>query len=150
VVDDLCNDSTEVAFIEGTLNPSKSGICVPIYYLVGRPEAVHMDAQQRLLLERAWEALQAAPDQASVAAAARTAVIVGIGTVDYTSMSAHLGVGIYVATGAPHNASSPPSVALPSHQGRASAGGDNVHHVMPPALPTLPTHEPVSLHAPFG
>ena len=65
-----------------------------------------MDAQQRLLLEHAWEALQTAPDQAN-AAAARTAVIVGIGTVDYTSVSAHLGVGIYVATGkAPLRASS--------------------------------------------
>ena len=57
-----------------------------------------MDAQQRLLLERSMEALQAsAPDQATPPA--RTSVIVGIGTVDYTSMSAHLGVGIYVATG---------------------------------------------------
>ena len=62
-----------------------------------RPEAVHMDAQQRLLLEKSWEALQAAP--AGAYDSARTAVIVGIGTVDYTSMSSHLGVGIYVATG---------------------------------------------------
>ena len=45
-----------------------------------------MDAQQRLLLERSMEALQAsAPDQATPPA--RTSVIVGIGTVDYTSMS---------------------------------------------------------------
>lgn len=64
---------------------------------MSRPEAVHMDAQQRLLLEKSWEALQAAP--ASAYDSTRTAVIVGIGTVDYTYMSAHLGVGIYVATG---------------------------------------------------
>ena len=55
-----------------------------------------MDPQQRLLLEGSWEALLLAklletPD---------TSVIVGIGTVDYTSMCSHLGVGIYVATGA--------------------------------------------------
>ena len=56
-----------------------------------------MDAQQRLLLEKSWEALQAAPTSAYDSA--RTAVIVGIGTIDYTSMSSHLGVGIYVATG---------------------------------------------------
>ena len=55
-----------------------------------------MDAQQRLLLERGLEALHA---PAGTAPDARTAVVVGIGTVDYTSMSAHLGVGIYVATG---------------------------------------------------
>ncbi len=58
-----------------------------------------MDAQQRLLLEQSWEVLQAAP--ASAHDSATTAVIVGIGTVDYTFMSSHLGVGIYVATGRP-------------------------------------------------
>lgn len=57
-----------------------------------------MDAQQRLLLEKSWEALQGAGN-AAADASARTSVIVGIGTVDYTSMSSHLGVGIYVATG---------------------------------------------------
>ena len=61
-----------------------------------RTEAIYMDPQQRLLLEGSWEALlmtklQETPD---------TSVIVGIGTVDYTSMCSHLGVGIYVATGA--------------------------------------------------
>ena len=65
-------------------------------HLSCRTEAIYMDPQQRLLLEGSWEALlltkvQETPD---------TSVIVGIGTVDYTSMCSHLGVGIYVATGA--------------------------------------------------
>jgi acyl transferase domain-containing protein len=58
-----------------------------------------MDAQQRLLLERSFEALAIAPVAAN---AQRTAVFVGIGTVDYVTMSAHLGVGMYVASGAIH------------------------------------------------
>ena len=57
-----------------------------------------MDAQQRLLLERSHEALAAAP--APPGGPQRTAVFVGIGTVDYVTMSAHLGVGMYVASGA--------------------------------------------------
>ena len=56
-----------------------------------------MDAQQRLLLERSFEALAAA---SALTHAQRTAVFVGIGTVDYVTMSAHLGVGMYVASGA--------------------------------------------------
>ncbi len=60
-----------------------------------------MDAQQRLLLEHSFEALAAAPGLASPE---RTAVFVGIGTVDYVTMSAHLGVGMYVASGANHSA----------------------------------------------
>ena len=60
-----------------------------------------MDAQQRLLLEHSFEALAAAP---GLAGPERTAVFVGIGTVDYVTMSAHLGVGMYVASGAVHSA----------------------------------------------
>lgn len=57
-----------------------------------------MDGQQRLLLEQAWEVLSAHA-ATSPAVVTSTAVIVGIGTVEYNSISAHLGVGIYVATG---------------------------------------------------
>lgn len=57
-----------------------------------------MDAQQRLLLERSWEVLQAGPQQDVISAAA-TSVFVGIGTVEYTAMASHLGIGIYMATG---------------------------------------------------
>ena len=55
-----------------------------------------MDPQQRLLLEKSWEALLLTKFQETP----NTSVIVGIGTVDYTSMCSHLGAGMYVATGA--------------------------------------------------
>lgn len=57
-----------------------------------------MDAQQRLLLERTAEALSTAPHFES--AAEPTSVMVGIGTVDYTSVAAHLGNSLYAASGA--------------------------------------------------
>lgn len=57
-----------------------------------------MDAQQRLLLERSWEVLQNGPRQ-DVSSAGATSVFVGIGTVEYTAMASHLGIGIYMATG---------------------------------------------------
>ena len=57
-----------------------------------------MDGQQRLLLEQSWECLEASATF-TPAAAIGTAVFVGIGTVEYNTISAHLGVGIYVATG---------------------------------------------------
>ena len=56
-----------------------------------------MDAQQRLLLESAYEVLSQTGNTAGKAAC--TAVMVGIGTVDYVPMSEHLGNGIYVASG---------------------------------------------------
>ena len=63
-----------------------------------RPEAMHMDPQQRLLLERSWEALQVG-SQPEPGASNQTAVFVGIGTIEYTAMASHLGIGIYMATG---------------------------------------------------
>ena len=59
-----------------------------------------MDAQQRMLLERSWEVLQAGC-QLDASSAGATAVFVGIGTVEYTAMASHLGIGIYMATGRP-------------------------------------------------
>ena len=57
-----------------------------------------MDGQQRLLLEQAWETLSSSPSNISEAAAS-TAVVVGIGTVEYNIIAGHLENGIYVATG---------------------------------------------------
>ena len=59
---------------------------------------MHMDGQQRLLLEQAWETLSSSPNTDSRAALS-TAVIVGIGTVEYNIIADHLCNGIYVATG---------------------------------------------------
>lgn len=59
---------------------------------------MHMDGQQRLLLEQAWETLSSSPSTESRAALS-TAVIVGIGTIEYNIVADHLGNGIYVATG---------------------------------------------------
>lgn len=57
-----------------------------------------MDGQQRLLLEQAWETLSLRPTT-EAGAAESTAVIVGIGTVEYNTIAANLGNNIYVATG---------------------------------------------------
>ncbi len=56
-----------------------------------------MDAQQRLLLEQAAQALAGTPSTGS--GADRTSVMVGIGTVDYNAVSAHLGNSLYAASG---------------------------------------------------
>ena len=64
-----------------------------------RPEAVFMDAQQRLLLEHAAQALANASTTVDKKLDVRTSVMVGIGTVDYTAMSAHLGNSLYAASG---------------------------------------------------
>ena len=59
-----------------------------------------MDPQQRMLLETAHAALQASSDTSSL----QTSVLIGIGTVEYTTLTSHLGTGIYVATGKPRDA----------------------------------------------
>ena len=59
-----------------------------------------MDPQQRLLLEHVGEALaQGRGPGASPALPERTAVMVGIGTVDYVGMTSLLPMGMYFATG---------------------------------------------------
>jgi 3-oxoacyl-(acyl-carrier-protein) synthase/NAD(P)-dependent dehydrogenase (short-subunit alcohol dehydrogenase family)/acyl carrier protein len=65
-------------------------------FATSRPEAIYMDPQQRLLLEHAGEVLAR---HGAPGAAARTAVMVGIGTVDYVGMSSQLPLGLYFATG---------------------------------------------------
>jgi acyl transferase domain-containing protein len=60
-----------------------------------------MDAQQRLLLEHSAQALAAVSASGGRGdTAVQTSVMVGIGTVDYTAMSAHLGNSLYTASGA--------------------------------------------------
>ena len=56
-----------------------------------------MDPQQRLLLEAAHEALIMSLN--SDGSAARTSVMIGVGAGDYVTISSHLGVGMYAATG---------------------------------------------------
>ncbi len=58
-----------------------------------------MDPQQRLLLQQAAEVLPAM-GASTGDPAPRTAVLVGIGSVEFTGLAAHLGVSIYAATGA--------------------------------------------------
>lgn len=62
-----------------------------------RPETLRMDPQQRLLLEAAHEALIMALNLDG--SAARTSVMIGVGAGDYVTISSHLGVGMYAATG---------------------------------------------------
>jgi acyl transferase domain-containing protein len=58
-----------------------------------------MDAQQRLLLEHSAQVLASASTADGKELNVRTSVMVGIGTVDYTAMSAHLGNSLYAASG---------------------------------------------------
>lgn len=76
----------------------KPKLFLTIHFATCRPEAGQMDAQQRLLLENVYEALSQAGS--ATGRAARTAVIVGIGAVDYVTLSTdHLGVGSYSLSG---------------------------------------------------
>ncbi len=82
------------------MQTGRNDVGVKAAVILRRPEAVHMDAQQRLLLEHAAAALAGAP--AADVGAERTSVMVGIGTIDYTAVSAHLGNSLYAASGAQH------------------------------------------------
>lgn len=69
-------------------------------FSTSRPEAIYMDPQQRLLLERAGELIAQGNTKVNGSSLpARTAVMVGIGTVDYVGMSSTLPLGMYFATG---------------------------------------------------
>ena len=61
-------------------------------FSISRSEAVYMDPQQRLLLERSAEVQAGNTTE-------RTAVFVGIATVDYVGMTTQLPLGLYFATG---------------------------------------------------
>lgn len=65
-----------------------------VAFATSRPEAVYMDPQQRILMERTGEVIMHASSYPS-----RTSVMVGIGTVDYVGMSSTLPLGMYFATG---------------------------------------------------
>lgn len=58
-----------------------------------------MDAQQRLLLEHAWEVLSQGGTGGAMPQAERTAVMIGQGGVDHAIMTDHLGIGIFTSTG---------------------------------------------------
>jgi len=67
-------------------------------FATSRPEAVYMDPQQRILMERTGEVIMHASLITS-SLPSRTSIMVGIGTVDYVGMSSTLPLGMYFATG---------------------------------------------------
>jgi len=62
-------------------------------FATNQPEAIYMDPQQRLLMQHCGEVI------ARHEVPQRTAVMVGIGTVDYVAFSGMLPLGMYFATG---------------------------------------------------
>jgi acyl transferase domain-containing protein/acyl carrier protein/predicted O-methyltransferase YrrM len=73
-------------------------------------EAVHVDPQQRLLMEVAWEALENAGLAPDALAGTPTGVFVGITSNDYAELVRRSGdvhgLGTYTLTGQPHNTAS--------------------------------------------
>jgi acyl transferase domain-containing protein/NADPH:quinone reductase-like Zn-dependent oxidoreductase/acyl carrier protein/NAD(P)-dependent dehydrogenase (short-subunit alcohol dehydrogenase family) len=69
-----------------------------VAFATSRPEAVYMDPQQRILMERTGEVVMQG-NVSSSSLPSRTSVMIGIGTVDYVGMSSTLPLGMYFATG---------------------------------------------------
>jgi myxalamid-type polyketide synthase MxaE and MxaD len=71
------------------------------FFRISPREAVHVDPQQRLILELAWEALEDAGYTPEALAGSATAVVVGISNNDYQRLASppSAGDGMYAATG---------------------------------------------------
>jgi 3-oxoacyl-(acyl-carrier-protein) synthase/NAD(P)-dependent dehydrogenase (short-subunit alcohol dehydrogenase family)/acyl carrier protein len=70
-----------------------------VAFATSRPEAVYMDPQQRILMERTGEVIMHSSSTTSSSLPSHTSIMVGIGTVDYVGMSSTLPLGMYFATG---------------------------------------------------
>lgn len=67
---------------------------------ISQAEAIYMDPQQRILLEHARELLVPTQGTPTIATAARTAVMLGIGPTEYLHLTKQsLPMGLYSATG---------------------------------------------------
>ncbi|NEQ43490.1 MAG: type I polyketide synthase [Leptolyngbya sp. SIOISBB] len=73
----------------------------PAFFGISPREAVHMDPQQRLILELAWEALESANIVPASLAGTQTSVFVGCGNYDYAlRLSKHPeAIDAYIGTG---------------------------------------------------
>ncbi len=77
----------------------------PAFFNISPREAMHMDPQQRILLEVAWEALEHAGLPPARIAGSKTGVFIGISSNDYTQLSQRdpALIDAYVGTGNAHS-----------------------------------------------